>query len=68
MPFLSIEQATQQFPGMRVESLRGIAKSGKLPGARKIGGRWFIHTETLLDYFKATANPTETTPTAGAKA
>jgi len=37
-----------------LHSLRLAAKSGKLPGARKIGGRWFVHRATLDAYFAQT--------------
>lgn len=57
MAFLSIEKAAESF-GLTVHSLRSIAKSGKLPGARKLGGRWFVHTETLEQYFRG-AQPEE---------
>ena len=36
------------------QSLRLAAKAGKLPGARKIGGRWFVHRATLEKYFTQT--------------
>jgi excisionase family DNA binding protein len=52
MAFLNIEQAAQSF-GVSVQSLRAVAKSGKLPGARKIGGRWYVHSATLEKYFEA---------------
>ena len=39
MAFLSIKQAAEQF-GTSVHTLRAVAKSGRLPGARKIGGQW----------------------------
>lgn len=52
MAFLNIEQAAQSF-GVSVHSLRVVAKAGKLPGARKIGGRWYIHCATLERYFES---------------
>ena len=51
MPFLSIAQAAEQF-GLSAESLRMVAKAGKLPGARKIGGRWFVSSDVLKRYFE----------------
>lgn len=51
MPFLNIGQAAEQF-GLSINTLRAIAKDGKLPGARKIGGRWFIHRATLERFFE----------------
>ena len=53
MAFQKLEDAAVQF-GASVHSLRLAAKSGKLPGARKIGGRWYIHTATLVKYFENT--------------
>jgi excisionase family DNA binding protein len=52
MAFLRIEEAAQSF-GVTVHSLRTVAKAGKLPGARKIGGRWFVHRATLERYFES---------------
>lgn len=49
--FLDIQQLAKQFSAS-IHTLRGLAKSGKLPGARKIGGRWFVHRETLERYFE----------------
>lgn len=51
MAFLRIEEAAQSF-GISVHSMRSVAKAGKLPGARKIGGRWFVHRDTLQRYFE----------------
>jgi len=51
MSFLNIEQAAEQF-GLSIHTLRTIAKDGKLPGARKIGGRWFVHRATLERFFE----------------
>lgn len=53
MAFLNIEVAEKEFV-MSKQWLRLAAKAGKLPGARKIGGRWFIHRETLERYFAQT--------------
>lgn len=52
MAFLNIEEAAKQF-GASVHTLRAVAKSGKLPGARKIGGRWYVHCPTLERYFES---------------
>jgi hypothetical protein len=58
MAFLNMETASKEF-GTSAHSLRVAAKAGKLPGARKIGGRWFVHRATLELYFTQTlpANP-----------
>lgn len=56
MAFLNMEAASKEF-GASVHSLRTAAKAGKLPGARKIGGRWFIHRATLEQYFTQTLPP-----------
>ena len=53
MAFLNIESAAKEF-GISKHSLRIAAKAGKLPGARKVGGRWFIHRATLERYFTQT--------------
>lgn len=58
MTFLNIERAARQF-GTSAHTLRAAAKSGKLPGARKIGGRWFVHLATLERYFASTLPPAE---------
>ncbi|MBZ5585731.1 MAG: helix-turn-helix domain-containing protein [Acidobacteriia bacterium] len=63
MAFLNIEQAAQQF-GTSVHTLRAVAKSGKLPGAKKIGGRWFVHCATLERYFESPALVAEARPAA----
>ena len=52
MAFMDMEAASKEF-GTSVHSLRVAAKSGKLPGARKIGGRWFVHRPTLERYFES---------------
>jgi hypothetical protein len=49
--FLNLEDAAKEF-GLTRESLRDSARTGKLPGAKKVGGRWFIHRDTLIDYFR----------------
>lgn len=54
MAFLSIKQAAEQF-GTSVHTLRAVAKSGRLPGARKIGGQWYVHCRTLEHYFETAA-------------
>jgi excisionase family DNA binding protein len=63
MAFLNIEQAAQEF-GMSAHTLRLVAKSGKLPGARKIGGRWFVHRATLEKYFESSLSPEQQPPAA----
>lgn len=52
MAFLNVEQAAQLF-GIGVATIRSAAKSGSLPGARKIGGRWYVHRSTLEKYFES---------------
>jgi excisionase family DNA binding protein len=66
MAFLTIDQAAQQF-GASVHTLRSVAKSGNLPGARKIGGRWYVHRATLERYFESTM-PASPRPIEGAVA
>jgi excisionase family DNA binding protein len=57
MAFLTIEQAAKEFDSS-VHTLRTIARDGRLPGARKIGGRWFVHRATLERFFETSApNP-----------
>jgi len=51
MAFLNMEAAAMEF-GTTKHTLRLAAKAGKLPGARKIGGRWFIHRATLERFFE----------------
>ncbi len=51
--FMTAEQAAKQL-GVTVATVRSAAKAGKLPGSRRIGGRWFVHTETLAKYFEST--------------
>lgn len=53
MAFLNMEAAAKEF-GISKHTLRIAAKGGKLPGARKVGGRWFIHRATLERYFAQT--------------
>jgi predicted site-specific integrase-resolvase len=53
MAFLNLEQGAELF-GVSAWTLRNAAKTGRLPGARKVGGRWFIHEETLRRYFTST--------------
>jgi predicted site-specific integrase-resolvase len=53
MAIQNLKTAAKSF-GIPAEALRHAAKSGKLPGARKIGGRWFIHSATLERYFAST--------------
>jgi hypothetical protein len=60
MAFLNMEAAAKEF-GTSKHSLRLAAKAGKLPGARKIGGRWFIHRATLEKYFVQTL-PVDSAP------
>ena len=43
MGFLNMETAATEF-GTSAHSLRMAAKSGKLPGARKIGGRFSVES------------------------
>jgi excisionase family DNA binding protein len=57
MAFLTIDQAAQQF-GASKHTLRAVARAGKLPGCRKIGGRWYVHTATLEEYFRSSV-PTQ---------
>jgi hypothetical protein len=52
MGFLNMEAAAKEF-GTSVYSLRLAAKGGKMPGARKIGGRWYVHLPTLERYFES---------------
>ena len=52
MAFLSLKQGAELF-GVSVWTLRHAAKTEQLPGARKIGGRWFIHRPTLDRYFES---------------
>jgi excisionase family DNA binding protein len=56
MPFLNVEQAAEQF-GLSIHTIRAIAKAGKLPGARKIGGRWFVHRATMERFFESSLPP-----------
>ena len=58
MAFLNMAAAAKEF-GMCVHSLRTAAKTGKLPGARKIGGRWYVHRPTLERYFESSLPPVE---------
>lgn len=51
MAFLTIEQTAKEFDSS-VHTLRTIAKDGGLPGARKIGGRWFVYRATLERFFE----------------
>lgn len=53
MAFLNMEAAAKEL-GISAHSLRLAAKAGKLPGARKVGGRWFVHRATLELYFTQT--------------
>ena len=53
MAFLNMQAASKEF-GTSVHTLRIAAKCGQLPGARKIGGRWFVHRATLERYFAQT--------------
>jgi hypothetical protein len=52
MAFLNMEAAAKEF-GTSVHTIRLAAKGGKLPGARKIGGRWYVHRATLERYFES---------------
>jgi len=61
MGFINLETASKEF-GTSEHSLRLAAKSGKLPGARKIGGRWFIHRPTLERFFEQTLPPEAQAP------
>jgi excisionase family DNA binding protein len=67
MGFLSIEQAAEQL-GLGVHGLRANAKAGKLPGARKIGGRWFVHRATLEKFFESSLPAQELQSESQAKA
>ena len=53
MAFLNLEAAAKELGVSRL-SLRLVAKAGKLPGARKVGGRWLVHRATLEKYFTQT--------------
>ena len=59
MPFLTLKQAAEQF-GITTHTLRTIAKSGQLPGCRRLGGRYYIAAEVLKRYFE-TAQPEQST-------
>jgi hypothetical protein len=56
MAIQNLKTAAKEF-GVGGESLRHAAKIGKLPGARKIGGRWYIHSATFEKYFTSTLPP-----------
>jgi excisionase family DNA binding protein len=58
-----MKQAAQEF-GTSAHTLRLAAKQGKLPGARRIGGRWFVHRATLEKYFESSLSPEQQQPTA----
>jgi len=55
--FLSMAQA-RELIGLSTWAMRNAAKTGRLPGARKIGGRWFIHRPTLENYFASSVPAT----------
>lgn len=57
MGYLRLEDVAKEL-GASKHSLRGAASSGKLPGARKIGGRWYVHRATLEKYFTQTLSET----------
>ena len=50
--FLSIKDAVKEF-GVSAASLRDAAKQGKVPGARRVGGRWYVHRATMVGYFES---------------
>lgn len=52
MAFADINTTAKKL-GTSPHALRLAAKSGTLPGARKVGGRWFIHIPTLERYFES---------------
>jgi predicted site-specific integrase-resolvase len=64
MAFLNLEVAAREL-GISRNSLRLAAKAGKVPGARKVGGRWFIHRATFERYFAQTL-PVDSAPQAAA--
>jgi hypothetical protein len=67
MAFLNADLAAKEF-GLSVAAIRSAAKTGRLPGSRKIGGRWFVHTETLVKYFENAPTPCAVAPSTGAAA
>jgi len=47
---------------LHVKSLYRLAKEGKIP-ARKVGGQWRFHRQTLDDWLKTTGLETESADT-----
>jgi len=45
--YVTIDRLAQE-TGFHPQSLRRLARMGRLPGAHKVGARWLIDTETLF--------------------
>ncbi len=56
MAFMTVDEFALKFK-MKKQTVRACAKSGKIPGARRIGGRWYFHEEAILKYFESAAGP-----------
>jgi excisionase family DNA binding protein len=56
MAFLNVKQVAEKL-GLTEATIREGAKRGRIPGGRRIGGRWLFHEQTLLKYFESATIP-----------
>lgn len=49
--YLTVKEAADLL-SMNPESLRRIAKEGKVSGSRKIGGKWLFDSKAIQDYIR----------------
>jgi excisionase family DNA binding protein len=48
---IDVEEAAR-YLGIHIESLRNLARQGKIPGCRKLGRKWYFSTKDLNDFIR----------------
>ena len=49
-PKLGVKEVAAAF-GKTQKTIRNLARKGKLPGARRVNGRWYFDAERLNNFF-----------------
>ena len=49
-PKVGVKEVAAAF-GKTQKTIRNLARKGKLPGARRVNGRWYFDTERLNNFF-----------------
>lgn len=51
LPLISLEEALRRLPMMGRTTGYELARRGEFPGARRLGGRWFVSVPEFLEFF-----------------